>query len=363
MAEKTIHWYDTLLYGYREIRDALDAVLPQRSRLKFGAGLTATDDPTNKQTLVEASGGGGAVDFDAVKTALAAATTDVAFNSHKLTGIADGSSASHAVNLSQMTAGDTAAKDLANATGTLAVVRGGTGVGTSTGSGDNVLGTSPTIKTNLQLNNPANTFAYLLTPAAIVANRILNLPLLTGTDTLAVLALAQAFTNKTIDAALNTILNLVDANLSNSAALSWAKFAAGNVTLPAVTSYLSSVNAKCSPFTREAVNVQTTGASATLLDSFTVPTGSAAVATWTVVSMVSGLSNQAAYSVTACFKNISGTVSIVGTPIITPLCKTDATWGDPTITVSGSSAQLNVTGKTSTTIQHGAVGSVVPVVP
>lgn len=44
------------------------------------------------------------------------------------------------------------------------------------------------------INNPANTFAYTLTAAAIVANRILNLPLITATDTLMCLGLAQTMT-------------------------------------------------------------------------------------------------------------------------------------------------------------------------
>lgn len=45
----------------------------------------------------------------------------------------------------------------------------------------------------ITLSNPANTFQYQITPAAIVANRILNLPLTTATDTLACLGLAQTF--------------------------------------------------------------------------------------------------------------------------------------------------------------------------
>jgi hypothetical protein len=45
----------------------------------------------------------------------------------------------------------------------------------------------------LELYNPANTFYYTLTTAAIAANRILNLPLTTATDTLACLGLAQSF--------------------------------------------------------------------------------------------------------------------------------------------------------------------------
>lgn len=74
-----------------------------------------------------------------------------------------------------------------------------------TGSGSLVFGTSPLFKTTINLNNPADTFKYVITPAAIAADRILNLPLLAATDTVAVLAFAQTFTNKTIVAASNTI--------------------------------------------------------------------------------------------------------------------------------------------------------------
>jgi hypothetical protein len=46
----------------------------------------------------------------------------------------------------------------------------------------------------LNILNPAGTFAYTITSAAIAAARILNLPLTTATDTLACLGLAQTFT-------------------------------------------------------------------------------------------------------------------------------------------------------------------------
>lgn len=48
----------------------------------------------------------------------------------------------------------------------------------------------------LKIRNPADTFVYDIVPAAIVANRTLNLPLITGTDTFAVLGLAQTFTTQ-----------------------------------------------------------------------------------------------------------------------------------------------------------------------
>ena len=48
---------------------------------------------------------------------------------------------------------------------------------------------------SIKIRNPASTFAYTLTGGAIAANRTLNIPVLTGTDTLAVLGLPQTFTN------------------------------------------------------------------------------------------------------------------------------------------------------------------------
>jgi hypothetical protein len=52
---------------------------------------------------------------------------------------------------------------------------------------------------NLTLFNPAGTFKYTITPGAIAADRILNIPVITATDTLAVLGLAQTFTGATTE--------------------------------------------------------------------------------------------------------------------------------------------------------------------
>lgn len=57
----------------------------------------------------------------------------------------------------------------------------------------------------LKLQNPANTFSYIIAGSAITANRTITLPLLAANDTLAVLNFAQTFTNKTIVLSSNTV--------------------------------------------------------------------------------------------------------------------------------------------------------------
>jgi hypothetical protein len=70
----------------------------------------------------------------------------------------------------------------------------------------------------ITISNPADTFQYIVTPAAIVADRILNLPLLTGTDTLVTEAFIQTLTNKTITAAGNT-LTIASTDLTDTAVI------------------------------------------------------------------------------------------------------------------------------------------------
>lgn len=75
----------------------------------------------------------------------------------------------------------------------------------------------------LFIQNPAGTFEYQIVAGAIGADRILNLPVLTGTDTVAVLSLAQTFSNKSIDADTNTITNIKDADIKAGAAINVTK--------------------------------------------------------------------------------------------------------------------------------------------
>lgn len=338
-----------------------------------------------------------------VRAGLAGATANIAVNSKKITGLANSSDPADAVNRSQLddavdTLTDYIDTEIAgvggggapwsltsDVTGTLPVANGGTGItsigsgmatwwgtptsanlysalSTKTGSGYVVFQDSPTFKTNIQINNPANTFAYFLTPGAISANRTVNLPVLAGTDTLVCEAFAQALTNKTINCASNTVTNIDNSCISNSAGIAWGKLASGAANLPAVTSFVTTVDAKCTLKSREPVHVQTTDATQTTLDSFTLGSETSSTVTWTVTGVKSDGSQMAGYSVTACFKNDGGTLTQVGTTVVTVLGESDAAW-DCTIDNSGTTIRLRVTGKAATTIQWGAAGSSLEVIP
>ncbi len=57
----------------------------------------------------------------------------------------------------------------------------------------------------ITINNPLDTFQYIITPNAITVNRIANLPVLTADDTFVFEDATQTLTNKTISAASNNI--------------------------------------------------------------------------------------------------------------------------------------------------------------
>jgi hypothetical protein len=81
----------------------------------------------------------------------------------------------------------------------------------------------------LKMNNPANTAAYTFTASAIAGARTITLPLLTASDTMAVLAFTQTFTNKTINATNNTISDTSQAvgDLLKNSGTKFVRFARG----------------------------------------------------------------------------------------------------------------------------------------
>jgi hypothetical protein len=88
----------------------------------------------------------------------------------------------------------------------------------------------------LRVRNPADTFDYDIVPAAIVADRQLTLPLLTGTDTLVTLALAQTLTNKTLTSPVLTTPQINDTSADHQYIVAVSELAADRtVTLPQLT--------------------------------------------------------------------------------------------------------------------------------
>lgn len=70
----------------------------------------------------------------------------------------------------------------------------------------------------LRLRNPADTFDYDVVAGAITADRQLNLPVLTGTDTVAVTDLAQTLSAKTLSAPTITASDWANANHAHTSA-------------------------------------------------------------------------------------------------------------------------------------------------
>src|SRR3990167_11085779 len=88
---------------------------------------------------------------------------------------------------------------------------------------------------NFRIRNPAFTFEYDIVPAAITADRQLNLPLITATDTLAALALAQTFLTgvKTFNSSILAIRNPADT--FSYTVVAAAITADRNLTVPLIT--------------------------------------------------------------------------------------------------------------------------------
>lgn len=124
----------------------------------------------------------------------------------------------------------------------------------------------------LVINNPANTFSYTLTSAAIVANRVLNLPLTTATDTLMCLGLAQTvtgiltLTTPVIGAATGTSAVLTGAiTSSGTAGIGYATGAGGAVVQATskVTAFTLSKTVGTITFAADALAADTSSAGAT----------------------------------------------------------------------------------------------------
>ena len=86
------------------------------------------------------------------------------------------------------------------------------------------------------IRNPANTFDYQLAPAAILADRVLTIPLLTGDDTFVTEAFIQTLTNKTLTSPVLTTPQINDTSADHQYVFDVSELSADRtVTLPLLT--------------------------------------------------------------------------------------------------------------------------------
>ena len=250
---------DTLIYGYRTLKNAGTAVT-QRNTINFGSGLTATDNATTGETDVTSSAGAAPTGTGVVSTTAgafnAAASAVVSINEAgqeldvvtaaqstllRLTNYA-GASANGANIIVNKARGTLASPTKALSGDQLGgfSARGyhedGTpGFGPSAASAfrfvasqdqlaaaqgaylsiltvlDGTSSARESIRVApgvISIFNQAATFKFLLTAPAIAADRTINLPLLTGTDTLVCEAFAATLTNKSMSGASNTFTSI-----------------------------------------------------------------------------------------------------------------------------------------------------------
>ena len=89
------------------------------------------------------------------------------------------------------------------------------------------------ILTTPQINDSSADHQYIFAVQELAADRTVNLPQLTGNDTIAMEAHTATLTNKTINSSNNTITNIVNADLSGSAGITNANLANSSITMAA----------------------------------------------------------------------------------------------------------------------------------
>lgn len=98
--------------------------------------------------------------------------------------------------------------------------------------------------------------------------------------------------------------------------------------------------------------VQTTDASATIIDTIAIPTGKMVLLESKVDAIKGDYTQGASYIVRSAFRNNAGTVSQVLATEVDAHWEDDATWGTPTHVISSTNVLVKVTGKVGTTINH-----------
>lgn len=150
-------------------------------------------------------------------------------------------------------------------------------------------------------------------------------------------------------------INIVNADINASADIDFSKMGGNSQTLKA-QQFSSTVDSKGTIIDVQPKNIQTTDATPTLIDSFTLSSDTGVIITAIIAGIKSDNSQAAFYIRTAAFRNTSGTTSQIGTTTDGGTFEDDSTW-DAGIDNSGNTIRIMATGKSSTTIRWVCVSS------
>ena len=139
--------------------------------------------------------------------------------------------------------------------------------------------------------------------------------------------------------------------------------ATGDIEKLWAKSYRASSDAKAAAQYTEPDSVSTTDATPTILSTIAIPTDTAVAITSLVTATRDDMTEASAWFCTSLFRNNSGTVSQVGSTVVSAIGEDDATWGGPDLSVSGTNATLVVTGKASRNITWGCTHTRLEVIP
>ncbi len=182
---------------------------------------------------------------------------------------------------------------------------------TSAGAGDMVLASVQTnsgaktfLNSTLLLRNPANTFSYTLNAAAIAADRTLNLPLITGTDTLAVLGLSQTFSGtQTFGTLVTTTIN----GNTFTTGTGTLTIAAGKTLTQNATQTFAGVDGKTITFNNTITFAGTDGT------TMTFPTTTATIARTDAAQTFTGVQSMTSPAITTGITAVGATFALINT--------------------------------------------------
>lgn len=123
-----------------------------------------------------------------------------------------------------------------------------------------------------------------------------------------------------------------------------------------VQQFTTTVDTKGTAINVQPKNIQTTDATTTTIDSFTIPNNTTLIVNAIISAVKSDNSQGASYLRTASFRNNGGTVFQIGITENGASFEDDSTW-DATIDNSSTTIRIRVTGKIGTTIRWACIST------